>query len=910
MNFSDDTERLSHFIHLTNTHGFRLFPVSGEKHPIQKKPLITGWQEAATNEPEQLKRWAESFPGCNWGIITGDKAFVTDSGSGLTGLFVLDLDRKKGKDGIKIIMEKIDSGELPEEMLDTLKVSTPSGGAHCLYTYDPEVTGTLGSHNGADGIDWKANGGLVLAAGSSYGGSYYEPAEPALPIRAMDEELLRYVRGVTPHHSIPDPAACRADLPLEPSKPGELSSSLSKIDPDLPYEGWRNVIWSAETEFGTSNEVRTLCRDWSRKGRKWDEKEFNKVVESYDRTRSNHDSLAYYAKEYPNPNSRSYSVYHDHYVRPTVDDEVQAEKPSDAVLSETLRIYESYGNRANATLKHGLRMLCEGLVYGILSSDAFRNAYPLDTGLGKTTAIKALIKTIHEKNLPYSLVIAAETIEQLAELQKDVIALGVPSNKVGIFHNSPEKEVPSIEKDQLDKTQFLLIAHARVKNRYVGLDPYLTFGGKARDLQIWDEKLTTSQGNAVSRADLVEKLNAWIGRYEVRKDDGESLKDYLEEFYTFAREAKERLLRSPIGEEIELPYLDPVRDWETVVSGDPILVTLIDATRNADTGQKVKIVQPRERTSVVQFFVTVPDSLNKVVILDASAPISKLVHYDKSVTIAPLDVKRDHSRVKVYTHKVRSSRNYLSKREAWEKYKKEFMYILQHEIPKDEEVLAITFKERDGVIDFKREILEAADSLGFGYRERVHVITYGSHKGVNKFSHVRYFITMGVQYRDVPELMASIMGQRRSLEHVTNPEVRAVQLSEQGDLLYQGISRCYLRRTVDGVAGEMYVYLFHWEVEQVGEILRERMPSIQFEAYTPRYLLPDTHGDAQYPEVAERIVEYLDTLPMGEDKVSTRTLRKAIGYEGTDKVWKKALKHVEKIQVEWLLQGRSFKRYV
>ena len=57
-----------------------------------KKPIIKRWQQLATNDPEQISKWARKYPDCNWGIATGKKSKV----------FVVDVD---GEVGAKTIAE-------------------------------------------------------------------------------------------------------------------------------------------------------------------------------------------------------------------------------------------------------------------------------------------------------------------------------------------------------------------------------------------------------------------------------------------------------------------------------------------------------------------------------------------------------------------------------------------------------------------------------------------------------------------------------------------------------------------------------------------------------------------------------------------------------------------------------------
>lgn len=875
---------------------FRKFPVKKN----EKSPAITDWQELATSDPLQIEKWKQEFPDCNWGIVTGN------------GFVVVDVDVKNGKDGFSSLRSLFPGYN--EEDLDTFTVGTPQGGQHLYFLTEEDLHNKQGV---LPGVDTRGSGGLVVAPGSTINGKSYTVLKdkPLLPL----PDWLRVV--VTSKNISSSRLDSETPPPLLETFSGlapvqELQEDVSRFlasghVADQSYDNWRDFIFSILKRFGTSSEVIELAKDYSKScPKRYQESDFWKLVNSYHPAKQVGDHYQRLLGEYFKKSGRVYSQYHSTYTLPEVEDQTLAEELSSAVLTETLNILERFGNRADQKLKDGLGEVCQGLVYGLLSKQDFRNAYPLDTGLGKTTAVKALLKIISDRNLPFGILVAAETIDQLAELQRDVIDLGIPFQKIGIFHNSQDKDVESLNRGEIDNTQFLLIAHARVKNRYIELDPYLTYNGNPRELVIWDERLTTTMGDAVTRMDLIGKLNEWIGRYEGKRADGLPVEDHWTEFYEFGKTTKDLLLNVATDEEIELPYLDPYRDWSALVGSDSLLRILTDAARNTDTGQRVKVVQPKEKAAVIQFYITVPDSLRQIVILDASAPIAKLGHYDRSITIAPLEVKRDHSAVTLFFRQFRSSRDHLQEQKNLDRYLKELKHLLQNEIPQGEEVLVLTHKAREGSPNFKDQILKTVDSLGLGYKERIHVITYGSHKGVNKFSQVRYVVTVGVQYRDVQELAASILGQKRSLSgSVTNAEISKVQVSEQADLLYQAVSRGHLRRTTDGKAGEMRIYLFHWEIAEVVEILKERMLGIKVVPYTPTFLVRDTHSDAIYPEVAEKIVEFLERQT--KDKVSTQETRKALERSGlklSKKIWELAIQHVGTLQVEWELCSKSFER--
>src|SRR4051812_20997793 len=95
-------------LRLAKRHGFRILPVRGGS----KKPLISGWPEAATDDPKVIEKWFDRWPDCNYGIATGREVSV------------LDVDGREGQSSLKRL-EKA-QGKLPP----TMTVRTGNGRHH------------------------------------------------------------------------------------------------------------------------------------------------------------------------------------------------------------------------------------------------------------------------------------------------------------------------------------------------------------------------------------------------------------------------------------------------------------------------------------------------------------------------------------------------------------------------------------------------------------------------------------------------------------------------------------------------------------------------------------------------------------------------------------------------------------
>lgn len=124
---------------------FKYFPCDKNK-----RPLFTGWQDLATNDPAVLKQWTEMYADrfAYWGIPTGKT----------NGVLALDIDRKGSKDGFKSLQEQ--GVNCPT----TMSQRSISGGMHLLYQY-PQGNEHYGNRAGIfhkdSGVDIRGEGGYV-----------------------------------------------------------------------------------------------------------------------------------------------------------------------------------------------------------------------------------------------------------------------------------------------------------------------------------------------------------------------------------------------------------------------------------------------------------------------------------------------------------------------------------------------------------------------------------------------------------------------------------------------------------------------------------------------------------------------------------------------------------------------------
>lgn len=155
--------------------GYRVFPAHGitddgkctcgrpdcEKS-AGKHPAVSGWQQAATTDESQIRRWWRQNPLYNPAIATG------------YGQVVLDVDGDTGKASLRALEQEY--GLLPPTRI----VRTGGGGMHYYFSARQKIrnsAGKLGDH-----LDIRGEGGYVIAPGARHSsGSCYEWAEHAGP---------------------------------------------------------------------------------------------------------------------------------------------------------------------------------------------------------------------------------------------------------------------------------------------------------------------------------------------------------------------------------------------------------------------------------------------------------------------------------------------------------------------------------------------------------------------------------------------------------------------------------------------------------------------------------------------------------------------------------------------------------
>lgn len=141
--------------YVENYFGVRyLFPIeAGEKFPPKVLDNLDG---NASNDPAQLKKWHDKWPGCNWGLAHKK-----------SGVLVVDVDTNAAKG--KVGQQTFDDLDTIEGFDETETTTTPSGGKHLVYV-GPHIfaLGENGIGKDIDSPNYSLIPGCVLDAGGEY----------------------------------------------------------------------------------------------------------------------------------------------------------------------------------------------------------------------------------------------------------------------------------------------------------------------------------------------------------------------------------------------------------------------------------------------------------------------------------------------------------------------------------------------------------------------------------------------------------------------------------------------------------------------------------------------------------------------------------------------------------------------
>ena len=272
----------------------------------------------------------------------------------------------------------------------------------------------------------------------------------------------------------------------------------------------------------------------------------------------------------------------------------------------------------------------------------------------------------------------------------------------------------------------------------------------------------------------------------------------------------------------------------------------------------------------------------------------------------PFHLLKRFDTVDLYRLKTYGGRGSMEKRFRDKKMLKEVVEVLKT-IPPHEAVLMYVYKKRDcvapgGAVDYQKlllaEIRHAGISTGgkIDGKPRLTVETWGNETSLNCYAHCKHVFLVGILHRDETELLGQYLGQIDDIAgEISAVFGKVLQRSEKAHLAYQALSRGTCRVINDGQAGAMKGYIV--EVDPLIEkMLDEVMPGARWHAWEAKYIAESGNKVGTW---AQRIQDYLDTLPESVGRASSRRLRTTLkAGKVNNNTWQRAIQEVGRHETE------------
>lgn len=576
---------------------------------------------------------------------------------------------------------------------------------------------------------------------------------------------------------------------------------------------------------------------------------------------------------------------------------------SERAYKAAIEALKKYGNTVSDDHAKAVQQMIDGFCAMAIEGQEARVAYPLFTGGGKTTAIKAFVKALDETNNESKLVICTEKVEALCDVYRDLVAAGISEEKIGLFHGyrfdpdfdieRPKAGKASVEANNNEQAQFILMSHQKVRVlkddlRQVVLDA---------DLMIWDESMVVAEGLSIDYADALMAIDGWCHRFESKLSAGRTVPsnsaytmDDYHRFHEWLVESKRVLQESEDGI-VGLPFLLDTDSARPMVN---VLLSKRNYQRSNESLNKlVKFYQQGEirlmkDRGVIQYRTLIDPRLKKIAILDASFPIRTLLHHNSSVTVEEIKATKDYSPVMINHFHYGSGRQTTT--EKLKAVGGEVIEICKRH--DGEDILIFTFKEKDKG-DLVERMKEQFRREGVPLH-RLHFLTWGYETSINRYSHCSVVIFAGVLHREDLSLSADIIGEAQDLGYpVHQRNITNVKNGEMAYSIHQALSRGTCRVTKDGKALPMTAYMWMAKgLDQIKESISEVMPNVQFKLYEPTYLKAARTHDNNFINTLIDVTDgiLMKRMDSGQSQSSKAVLSDLsdAGYNPSKKEWEKA----------------------
>ena len=575
---------------------------------------------------------------------------------------------------------------------------------------------------------------------------------------------------------------------------------------------------------------------------------------------------------------------------------------------------ERYGNRLSVAQQAALyeilaayTEMAQGELWG-------RYAFPLGAGLGKTSTIICWALACYILGYDHiSFAVATNRVEQLADLKRDLIDAGVPGDMIGLLHSYGynEEKAEAYRRDEISELPdsyaseptntleevrdrpILLITHNRIRSED-NVDELMRFKSCRRDFMIWDESLLAAKSMAVERVkiEMGYKYAEPMARLQGEGSALDKACKYLRNAHGIIMNELERQGTDQDPQAIRLPGLtdQQIQEYREAF-GVVAWNQEIEACKGLLDISQFDLGVCNTAGGVIHYEITVPKELDKVVILDASAPIRKLMKMDKSIKTKDKHCKDivNYNTVTVHQIDHASGRGAMTKaftlKKAEQHFVKECVHIIKS-IPEDQGVLIFTHKHRD--VNFRAKLEKDLDNAGVvldakmpvtdhtgktTLKPRICWLTHGNETAHNRYSHCSNIVFVGCLWPPLDALAAQIKGQSDNLNlKVEKTKAEEIRLWEIGYRVHQGICRGACR-IIEGQTPRPCNVWLPFRKDDIRDILNEVMPGMVWERYEGKYLVTESKVET----IAKTILKYLES--QDKNRVTSMKIKRACNMQ-------------------------------
>ena len=604
---------------------------------------------------------------------------------------------------------------------------------------------------------------------------------------------------------------------------------------------------------------------------------------------------------------------------------------------------QSYGNTLSEEHRVALYELISRYTLMIQGELEGRVAYGIDTGMGKTESIVALVTAIDQLKFDHvSVLICQSKIEGLCELKRKMMALGISESKIGLIHSYEfdpaklnangkpvEENYASLPATPIDEQrQFQLVTHSRVRGGS-GITRYNTYNDAPRSLAIWDESLLISDSVSINEKELDKAVHN-IGVDYISSTIHKGLLSYLEQSLACIKTELKVQSEGSEASRLTLPAIDTntkriyIKLIEQISGSKNYRQTLLNFM--SISLDDLRVLHTGQGDGVVSYKTLIPKELNKVIVLDASWWIRELQKLDPSLTddatkFITSDLKKyDYVTVhQMFSSGGRSSMtsDFSGSREQ-RKTPKEIAAVIKS-IPEAEGILIFTYISRAGEPDFTTLLKEDLTHYGINIEQtvrtevkgnfidlpRINFLTWGSETSLNEYSYCSNIILAGILHRSLLDLGSSILGQQDDLtKNLSNTDIKRIHDTELAHLAFQALSRGSCRALNNGYANPMKAWIIHSDIS-IMTILESVMTGVKWEIWEEI----DSDNKGVIGRTIIKMLAYLANQSEDRLKVSTSVMKKELELTKlADSTWTKALTSAISKTKNWKLLGRSVTR--